>query len=48
MRLNQHNNDVGRWCLWSGTDVDEAYVAKWGTRCPVECADSDVEAMPKA
>lgn len=38
-KFNDHNNDIGDWCPWSGADADGH-----GTddRCPAGCKQSAV------
>lgn len=36
---NEHNNDIGDWCPWSGA---RAYLGELGATCPARCRDAEL------
>lgn len=43
--INEHTNDIGDWCPWSGraVSISEEEVEDGSFSCPAMCADSGVE-----
>lgn len=43
IKINEHSNDIGDWCPWSGTAATEDDLHDEDFACPALCADSGVE-----